>query len=115
MTFTYNLTNPNDITRVRYHLGDTDEPTAIYQDEEIAFAISENGGWQRAVISLIKGCIVRLAHEPDMTADWLTINWRRSSDAWRSMLREKQAEFGLGATVNSGNQQVTRVDIAGTE
>jgi len=37
MTFTYDLTTPGDLERVRYHLGDTEEATALASDELIEF------------------------------------------------------------------------------
>lgn len=111
MTFTYNLASPNDITRVRFHTGDTIEESAISSDEQITFVISESGTWQKAVIACIRHNIARLATEPDMEADWLKIDWRRSADNWKLLLSEKSQEFGLGkARASSGGQHVHRVD-----
>lgn len=110
MTFTYELSPADDITRVRYHVGDTDEDTAIFSDEEISFAISEEGTWQKAVIASIRSILGRLSHEPDMTADWLRVDWRRSSDAWMKLLAEKKQQFGLSARAVSGGQSSWRKD-----
>ena len=55
MSFTYDTSNPTDITSVRYHLADTVEADAIWSDEDITYAITLNdGSWQRAVVSLIE-------------------------------------------------------------
>ena len=35
MTFTYTPSSVTDVTRVRFHIGDTVEATAIFSDEEI--------------------------------------------------------------------------------
>lgn len=111
MTFTYNLTSPDDITRVRFHLGDTTEATAIFSDEEITFVISEAGTWQKAVIACIRSVMARLAAEPDMQADWLKIDWRRSADNWKLLLSEKAQEFGISkARASSGGHHAYRVD-----
>lgn len=111
MTFTYNLTTPDDITRVRFHLGDTTEATAIFSDEEITFITSEAGTWQRAVIECIRSVMARLAAEPDMTADWLRVDWRRATENWKLLLSEKAQEFGLGkARASSGGNHAFRPD-----
>lgn len=111
MSFTYDLGSPNNITRVRFHLGDKVEDTAIFSDEEIAFAIDEAGSWQAAVIACIRSVIGMLAAEPDMQADWLRIDWRRSVENWRQLLNEKTQQFGLGkARASSGGRHVHRID-----
>ena len=111
MTFTYDLSTPDDNTRVRFHLGDVTEATAIFSDEEITFAIDETGSWQRAVIACIRSVMGRLASEPDMQADWLKIDWRRSADNWKTLLNEKTQEFGLGkARASSGGHHAYRPD-----
>jgi len=111
MTFTYNLASPNDITRVRFHTGDTIEEAAMFSDEAIQFAIDESTTWQRAVIACIRHAIARLASEPDMQADWLKIDWRRSADNWKLLLSEKAQEFGLGkARASSGGHHAYRPD-----
>lgn len=114
MTFTYTPASPDDVTRVRYHLQDTTEASAIFTDEEISFVISEEGSWQAAVVSLIQSLIARLAHEPDGSADWLSINWRRSADSWRALLNEKRREFGLSRRTGS-SKATYRSDSGQTE
>ena len=110
MTFTYDLTTPGDLERVRYHLGDTEEATALASDELIEFRLEEDGSVAAAVISLIKYAIAKLASEPDMTADWLKIDWRRSAENWQRLLAEKKTEFGLGMVSSSGGQYGWRPD-----
>lgn len=110
MTFSYDLVTPTDVTRVRRHISDTDETTAIFSDEEIQFNLDEEGTVNKAVIALIKQIIAKLSNEPDMQADWLKIDWRRSSEAWFKMLSEKKREFGLGAVIDSGGSHAYRPD-----
>lgn len=95
MTFTYDPGSPDDITRVRFHLGDTDEAAAILTDEEISFAIDMAGGWEAAVIACIQTIIGRLAGEPDFRADWLSVDSSEALDTWRQLLAEKRREFGI--------------------
>ena len=108
MAFTYNLATPDDITRVRFAIGDTVADAAMFQDDELTFVISENGNdWRRAVIACIRNIITRLNAEPDTQADWLRLDWRRSLDGWLAMLREKQDEFGLPPYTVTGTAQAT--------
>lgn len=96
MTFTYDTSNPTDITRVRYHLADTVAADAIWTDEDITYAISlQDGSWQRAVISLIEQYITILARTPDFSADWLSVDTKATVESWRMLLADKRREFGL--------------------
>lgn len=110
MTFTYDMTTPTNRERVRFHLGDTESATAMFTDEEITFVIAEAGTWQAAVVACIRSAIARLAQEPDMQADWLRVDWRRSAENWRALLAEKKQEFGLGARATSSTQHAYRAD-----
>ena len=111
MTFSYVPgATPNDVTKVRYYIGDTDANAAMFTDEEITMALSLEGSVPGAVIGLIRAAMARLAHEPDMTADWLTINWRRNAENWAALLKQRKAEFGLGARAVTGHQHAYRAD-----
>ncbi|MBZ0294502.1 MAG: hypothetical protein K8L99_18200 [Anaerolineae bacterium] len=111
MTFTYTVSStPTDLTKIRFYTGDTVEDAAIHTDEEIAMILALEGTVQKAVIALLRSIITRLATEPDLTADWLRIDWRRSSDNWKMMLAERKREFGLGARASSGGQHAYRAD-----
>lgn len=112
MAFTYTIsTTPTNLTKVRYHTGDTDSATAMWQDDEINMVLAVEGSVAAAVISLIKSAITKLAREPDMQADWLKIDWRRSADNWMALLAEKRREFGLGLfAFDGGGQHAYRPD-----
>lgn len=110
MTFTYNLAVPDDITRVRRHISDTDAATAIYSDEEITFFLAEEGTVAKTVIACIKQVIAKLSMEPNMKADWLQVDWATAMAGWKSLLAEKKSEFGLGFQVSSGGQHSYRPD-----
>lgn len=115
MTFTYDVGNPTNIERVRFKINDTDEAVMMFSDEAINWRLTENAAASSpvgaTVIDLIKNRIAQLASEPDMTADWLKIDWRRSAENWRQLLSEVRREYGLGATVSSGGQHAWRPDL----
>ncbi len=111
MTFTYAIsTTPTDLTKVRYYTGDTDSTAVMWTDEEINMVLAVEGSVGAAVISLIKSAITKLANEPDMKADWLSIDWRRSADQWKLLLTERRREFGLGPQIDSGGRHAFRPD-----
>jgi hypothetical protein len=114
MTFTYTPNSPNDITRVRFHIADTVESSAMYSDEEITFGIAEGGSYQQAVIILLQNLIARLSAEPDFTADWLRVDNRRSVEGYRVLLQEKRRQFGISA-VRARGKAVYRSDSGQTE
>lgn len=112
MTFTYDLIPPvGDVTWVRFHIRDTDSATAIFPDEEIEFAISEEGGKKEAVVALIRQIIGQLAREPDMRVDWMSVNWRTSIEAWQALLSQFEDKFGLnndGVSSSGGGNRAER-------
>lgn len=111
MTFTFTpSTTPNNVTQVRYHLGDTEEAIAMFSDEEISMAVAMTGSVGGAVVALIKAAMAKIAHEPDTRADWQSVQWRTSVDAWQKLLIEKRREFGLGARVTVKGKHAYRGD-----
>ena len=111
MAFTYDVTTPTYYERIRYAIGDTVSATAIYSDEEIDFVYGEESSSVGAtVVSLIENIIVKLAHEPDMEADWLKVDWRRSEASWFKLLSRAKQKYGLGAQLSSGGQHAYRAD-----
>jgi len=95
MAFTYNVSSPTDLTRVRFHIQDTDSTAVKFTDEEITFVISEAGTWQKAVIQLIQALIAKLAHTPDATMDWLKVEPSKALASYQSLLIEKKRELGV--------------------
>jgi hypothetical protein len=94
MAFTYTPATPTDLTRVRFHLSDTVEASAIFTDDEINFCISEATSWQGAVIMCIKNIIARMSANPNFTADWLRVDYKDGIAGWQRLLTIKSAEFG---------------------
>lgn len=114
MTFTYTPSTPNDITRVRFAIGDTDTTAAVFTDEEITFQISETTTWQRAVIALLESLIARLAATPDFQADWLRVSQAEALKAYQALLKIKRAEYGV-ATITATAKHTYRPDSNMTE
>lgn len=98
MAFTYTAsTTPTDLTRVRFHIGDTVEASAIFEDAEIEMAIAEGGSYQQAVIWCLQTIIAKISAEPDFTADWLSVDMGRSLEGYKALLTEKRRLFSIAA------------------
>lgn len=102
MTFTYTPATPTDITRVRWHIQDTDADAPIFTDEEITFLIAEEGTWQKAVIGAIRGIIAKIGVEGDFQADWLRVDRTKALAAYKLLLAEKQRELNVTSITASG-------------
>lgn len=112
--FTYDPANVTDITRVRFHVFDTNEATAMFSDEEIQMVLDEQTSWQRAVIVLIEAKIAEVASTPSFTADWLRVDQASALNGLKELLQQKKRQFGFsGITVSSGH--VYRADSGATE
>jgi len=117
--FTYTPSaTPDDITRVRYHIGDTVEATAIFTDAEITMEIAESGGWQLAVLNCIRSIIAKLSAEPNFTADWLRVDYATALAGYQKLLALKANQFGMSAgttsPIASATVRVTRSDWSDT-
>jgi hypothetical protein len=114
MTFTYTPETPTDVTRVRFHTGDTVAASAFFTDEEITFVISEQGSWQNAVVACLQSLIVKFARDPKFRADWLEVDPTASIAGLRALLAEKRKELRVNL-VRSQARPVYRGDSLQTE
>jgi hypothetical protein len=113
MSFSYTPFATN-LDKVRFHLGDVDEQSARYQDEEIAGALGEYGDVPTATIALIQSLIARLS-VPDFKADWLQVDHSSARQAYVSLLAQKRAEFGQRLSMSTATVHAYRVDSDATE
>jgi len=114
MTFTYNLASANNVTRVRFHIGDTVAEGAFFSDEEIEFILVEEGSYQKAVIACIQSLIGKISAEPDFQADWLKVDRSKALAGYKLLLAEKRRALGVAA-ITSSSQPVYRGDSNQTE
>lgn len=94
MTFTFDLTSVTNRERVRYHIRDTVEASALFSDEEINFVLDEESSVQNAVISLLRAKIGELANEDNFRADWLQVDSSARLAGLKELLTQKLNEFG---------------------
>ena len=97
MTFSYSPIT-NDLSRVRFHIGDTDAASAMFSDEEVTGVITEVGDWKKAVIALIQNLIAKCS-QPNFTADWLTVDSASAVRSYQALLQMKRRELKVYANV----------------
>ena len=88
--------------QVRFHLGDTDESTASFQDEEIMYALScNNNDVLRTCIACVTALLPRLAQQTEFTVGPYTEKSNSSSrDYWEKLLAELKSKVdGYGAPI----------------
>jgi len=114
MTFTYSPSaTPTDLTRVRFHTGQTVSAESFLSDEEIAMMIAEETTWKPAVIAGLKFIILKLS-QPDFQADWLKVSNGTARAGYQLVLNEKRREFGISA-ITATAVHTYRADSLATE
>ena len=102
MTFSYDLSSGfSDLTRVRFHIGDTDANAPMFTDGEINALIVEKGSYQSAALACVKNLIAKLSATPSFQADWLRVDTATAVANYKALLSELQREFGV-AVVATG-------------
>ena len=81
-TFTYSYGATSDLNRARAGLGDTDQATALFDDNEISDAVEIGGSWQKAVAILASAQAAKTAREFSFAADGATFQRGQQARAW---------------------------------
>lgn len=103
MTWTYSG-DPSSSNKdaVRFYIGDTDSTTPHVTDEEIAFALSQQGNNpRRAAASLARSLSAKYAHKVDKSIGDLSISYSQSASQYMALanLLDSEAASGSGAAV----------------
>ena len=114
MAFTFDPSLANEISQVRFHIGDTREEAHFLEDETLQYLISQHG-WKLAVLHGIRSIILNLSR-PDIRLDWMTISMAEARKGYERMLQEKSQELGVsisGARMYSSVSLPSRADGGG--
>jgi hypothetical protein len=95
MAFTFTAGLSDNVSIVRFHIGDTNERGHYLEDETIQYYIT-NGGVGTAVIACIRYIITQLS-TPDFRQDWLSVSKGEARKGFETLLKIKQQEFGISA------------------
>lgn len=93
MTFSYNPALSNDVSLVRFHIGDTHEDGVFLADETINYFIT-NYSVGESIIRCIQYIITQLS-QPDFRLDWLSVSNKEARVGYEKLLKEKAQEFGI--------------------
>tara|TARA_Y100000310_G_scaffold152539_1_gene152025 strand:+ start:8628 stop:9029 length:402 start_codon:yes stop_codon:yes gene_type:complete len=105
-TFTYAVAGTADRDRVRFMLGDTDETTAIFDDDEIARALTDEGDdVEGAAARCAEAQAARQARSFDFRADGAGFNRSQAFAHWKDLAIDLRAR-----AQGTGVSTVTPVD-----
>lgn len=95
MTTTFDASLGDDVSIVRFHIGDTNVPNVYLQDETIQARLTEHeDSVEETVIDCIQFIIAQLSI-PNFSKDWLSVNVNDARQAYEVMLTRKRQEFGI--------------------
>ncbi len=93
MTFTFDPTLSNDESKVRFHIGDTNEDGYYVEDETITYFV-QSYDVPTAVIQCIRYIITQLS-TPNFSKDWLSVSNEQARVGYEKMLKDKALELGI--------------------
>lgn len=111
MTYSFNIALSNDVSLVRFHIGDNHSEGYYLDDETIIYLVA-NHGVSGAVIRAIRYIITQLS-KPDFKQDWLSVTNAEARAGYEKLLKEKAQELGVslsGVTVSSSVALPYRAD-----
>ena len=94
MSFNYDPSLGDDVSLVRFHIGDVDEDGYFVDDEAIQYWV-DAGNAESAVIACIKFILSQLSR-PNFSLDWLSVSGMKDAkQGYEELLRHKEWEFGI--------------------
>lgn len=98
MSFSFDASLSDDISLVRFHIGDTDTNGYFVDDETIQYWVNA-GTVESATIACLRFILSQLSR-PNFSLDWLTVSgMKEAKEGYEELLREKEREFGLRSII----------------
>lgn len=98
MSFSFDLALGDNVSLVRFYIGDTDKNGYFLDDETINYWISQ-GNVETATIACIKFILSQLSR-PNFSLDWLSVSgMAEAKKGYEELLSEKEREFGLRSII----------------
>lgn len=116
MSYTFNPALTDDVSLVRFHIGDNHEAGHYLDDETIQYFVTASGV-NAAVIKCIRYVITQLS-QPDFRQDWLSVNRAEARKGYEALIKQKAQELGVSltnATIVSSITLPYRVDSLQTD
>ena len=96
MSYSFDASLADDVSLVRFHVGDNSPEGHFLEDETIQYFVT-SGTVGSAVIASIKYIITQLS-KPDFRLDWMAVsNMAAAREGYEKLLAQKIIEFGLHA------------------
>lgn len=96
MTYAFDPTLADDVSLVRFHIGDTNPAGCYLQDETIQYWIDQTDSIGKASLQCIQYIITQLS-TPGFNLDWLSVNMADARKGYQDLMTQKMIEFGLPA------------------
>lgn len=95
MTYTFDPSLADDVSYIRFQIGDTNTAGMFLQDETIQAVFDESDDYGDAIISCIQYIITQLS-QPNFSLDWLNVSGMGEARAgYEKLLADKKVEFGI--------------------
>jgi hypothetical protein len=93
MSFSFDPTLGDDVSLVRFHIGDTDSEGYFLDDETIQYWVNQDTV-NSAVINCIRYILSQLSR-PDFKLDWMSVSgMQEARKGYEALLMQKMAELG---------------------
>lgn len=96
MTYRFQTNLSDDVSLVRFHIGDNHEDGHYLEDETIQYFITADGVG-KAVIKCIRYIITQLS-QPDFRQDWMNVSNAEARKGYETLLKEKAQELNVSLT-----------------
>jgi hypothetical protein len=94
MTYSFDASLADDVSLVRFHIGDNSSEGHFLEDETIQYFVTA-GSVGSAVVECIKYIITQLS-KPDFRLDWMAVsNMAAAREGYEKLLTKKASEFGI--------------------
>ena len=94
MSFSFDASLDDNISLVRFHIGDTDSDGYFLEDETIEYWVNA-GDVETAVIACIKFILSQFSR-PNFSLDWLSVSGMADAKkGYEDLLKRKEREFGI--------------------
>jgi len=96
MTYSFDPSLANDVSLVRFHIGDNSDEGHYLDDETIQYFVTASGVGT-AVVRCIQYIITQLS-QPDFRKDWLSVSNGEARKGYESLLKTKAQEFSISVS-----------------
>lgn len=106
MSFSFDEALADDVSLVRFHIGDTETDGHFLADETISYWLTASGSVGTTVVRCIEYIITQLS-VPNFRLDWMRVDNEAARKGYENMLKTKKQELG----VTSGSTSVAYMEL----